>query len=48
MRNHFLPSRHTKSALDDVPDAMIHVGEWSCEHIICFLDVLKCDFGEVN
>jgi hypothetical protein len=31
--------------LDEVAEVIFVVGEWPCEIIICFLYVLKCDFG---
>jgi hypothetical protein len=48
MRTHFLPPGHPKSDLDEVAEEMIQVGEWLWEIIICILDVLKCDYGEVD
>jgi hypothetical protein len=34
--------------LDEFAEEMVHVLEWLWNIIICFLDVLKCDSGELN
>jgi hypothetical protein len=40
--------RIQKSEIDEVAEVMFQVGEWLREQIICFLDVLKCDFDYVD
>jgi hypothetical protein len=37
-----------KSDLDEFAEVMFQVGKWSWEIIIWLLDVLKCDFVEVD
>jgi hypothetical protein len=47
MRTHFLHIGHPKSALDEVAEVMFWVGECPWDFIICLLEVLRFDFGEV-
>jgi hypothetical protein len=37
-----------RNDLDEFGNVTFQVGEWPCGLIICLLDVLKCDFGEVD
>jgi hypothetical protein len=48
MRTHFLHPGHPKRVLDEVAEVKFGVGEWPREFIICLLDVLKCEFGDVD
>jgi hypothetical protein len=48
MRNNFLHSAYKKSNLDEFAEVMFQLCEWPWELILCILDVLKFDFGEVD
>jgi hypothetical protein len=34
--------------MDELAEVMFQIGVWPLELIICLLDVLKSDFGEVD
>jgi hypothetical protein len=48
LRTDFLHPGHRKKVFHEFAEVTFYVGEWCLELIICFLDVLKNDFSEVN
>jgi hypothetical protein len=34
--------------LEEIAEVIFQIGKWPCELMICLLEVLKCDFGDVQ